>query len=211
LEGRRGGRQGLESRHLESRAYVEARLDLEVSAGWVSPYFRGLWGGDAPLLSTCWRAETLTRGGRHSAAAAAADLTAAAEKANEFRLDTATTRAFQALAAATGGVVRAASPSPPTHPPVCEHTHSERGGAHQCDGNAHHPTANAVEPDVRGEGVERPRTFVWAAAYSRSSYQRLRHAARRLSAAPLDSRGVVVLPQTPVFKAKRGATETPQY
>ena len=43
---------GLESRHLESRPYASARLDLEVSAGWVSPPSRGLWGGEALLLST---------------------------------------------------------------------------------------------------------------------------------------------------------------
>jgi hypothetical protein len=30
---------------------ASARLDLEVSAGWASPYSRGLWGGDALLLS----------------------------------------------------------------------------------------------------------------------------------------------------------------
>jgi hypothetical protein len=39
----------LESRHLESRAQAAARLDIEVSAGWVSPSSRGLWGGDALL------------------------------------------------------------------------------------------------------------------------------------------------------------------
>ena len=41
---------GLESRHLESRAKAEARLDLEVSAGWASLSTRGMWGGDALLL-----------------------------------------------------------------------------------------------------------------------------------------------------------------
>jgi hypothetical protein len=39
-------------RHLESRAKASARLVLEVSAGWASPSSRGLWGGDALLLST---------------------------------------------------------------------------------------------------------------------------------------------------------------
>ena len=43
---------GLETRHLESRAKAAARLDLEVSAGWVSLSSRDLWGGDALLLST---------------------------------------------------------------------------------------------------------------------------------------------------------------
>jgi hypothetical protein len=37
---------------LESRAKEDARLDFEVFAGWVSPSSRGLWGGDALLLST---------------------------------------------------------------------------------------------------------------------------------------------------------------
>ena len=31
---------------------AEARLGLEVSVGWLSPSSRGLWGGDALLLST---------------------------------------------------------------------------------------------------------------------------------------------------------------
>jgi hypothetical protein len=44
--------KGLESRQLESRRKEAARLDLEVSAGWVSPSSRGLWGGDALLPST---------------------------------------------------------------------------------------------------------------------------------------------------------------
>jgi pentatricopeptide repeat protein len=43
---------GLESRHLESRPKAAARLVLEVSAGWPSSSSRGLWGGDALLLST---------------------------------------------------------------------------------------------------------------------------------------------------------------
>jgi hypothetical protein len=38
-------------RHLESRAKAAARWDLEVSAGWASPYSRGLWGCNAPLLA----------------------------------------------------------------------------------------------------------------------------------------------------------------
>jgi uncharacterized protein YjbJ (UPF0337 family) len=38
--------------HLKSRANAAARLDLEVSAGWASPYSHGLSGGDALLLST---------------------------------------------------------------------------------------------------------------------------------------------------------------
>jgi hypothetical protein len=37
-------RCGLES-HLESRPDAKARLGLEVSAGWASPFNRGLWGG----------------------------------------------------------------------------------------------------------------------------------------------------------------------
>jgi hypothetical protein len=41
-----------ESRHLESRPKAAAREDLEMSAGWASPSSRGLWGGDALLLST---------------------------------------------------------------------------------------------------------------------------------------------------------------
>ena len=41
--------EGLESRHLESRPRASARLDIEVSAGWVSPSSRGLWRGDALL------------------------------------------------------------------------------------------------------------------------------------------------------------------
>jgi hypothetical protein len=49
---------GLESRHLETRPKAEARLDLDVSAGWVSPSSRGLCGGDALLLLG-------TRRGRH--------------------------------------------------------------------------------------------------------------------------------------------------
>ena len=44
--------EGLESRHLESRAKASARLVLEVSAGWASPFSRGLCGGDVLLLST---------------------------------------------------------------------------------------------------------------------------------------------------------------
>jgi hypothetical protein len=39
-------------RHLESRPKASARLVLEASAGWASPSSRGLWGGDALLLST---------------------------------------------------------------------------------------------------------------------------------------------------------------
>jgi hypothetical protein len=42
---------GLESRHLESRPKAAARLDLEASAGWASPSSRGLWSGDALMLS----------------------------------------------------------------------------------------------------------------------------------------------------------------
>ena len=41
----------LQSRHLESRAKGVARLVIEVSAGCASPSFRGLWGGEALLLS----------------------------------------------------------------------------------------------------------------------------------------------------------------
>ena len=41
---------GLESQ-LESRDKAAARLDIDVSAGWASPSSRGLWGGDALLLS----------------------------------------------------------------------------------------------------------------------------------------------------------------
>jgi hypothetical protein len=47
-----GRRLGFGKPPLESRAKAEARLDLEVSAGWVNPSSRGLWGGDALLLST---------------------------------------------------------------------------------------------------------------------------------------------------------------
>jgi hypothetical protein len=47
-----------ESRHLEIRAQAAARLVLEVPAGWVSPSSRGLWGGDALLLSTDAAEET---------------------------------------------------------------------------------------------------------------------------------------------------------
>jgi hypothetical protein len=47
-EGARG--EGLESRHLESRAKAAARLDLDVSAGLTSLSSRGLCGGDALLL-----------------------------------------------------------------------------------------------------------------------------------------------------------------
>ena len=47
-----GDELGLESRHLESRAKAEARLDIEVAAGWVIPPSRVLWSGDALLLST---------------------------------------------------------------------------------------------------------------------------------------------------------------
>jgi hypothetical protein len=36
---------------LESRAKAAARWDLYVSAGWVSPSSRGMWSGDALLLS----------------------------------------------------------------------------------------------------------------------------------------------------------------
>jgi hypothetical protein len=36
----------------ESRPKAAARLDFEVSAGWLRPSSRGLWGGDALLLST---------------------------------------------------------------------------------------------------------------------------------------------------------------
>ena len=43
---------GFGSRHLESRYKAAARLDLEVSAGWAIPSSRGVWGGDALLLST---------------------------------------------------------------------------------------------------------------------------------------------------------------
>jgi hypothetical protein len=43
---------GLESRHLESRPNAAAILDLEVSAGWVGPSSRGLWGGDHALVQT---------------------------------------------------------------------------------------------------------------------------------------------------------------
>jgi hypothetical protein len=41
---------GLESRQLESRPKEEGRLDLEVSAGWVSQHSHGLWGGHALLV-----------------------------------------------------------------------------------------------------------------------------------------------------------------
>jgi hypothetical protein len=44
--------KGVETHHVESRANAAARLDLEVSAGWVGPSVRGLWGGDALLLAT---------------------------------------------------------------------------------------------------------------------------------------------------------------
>jgi hypothetical protein len=44
--------QRLEIRHLESRAKAEAILDIGGSAGWVNSSSRGLWGGDAVLLST---------------------------------------------------------------------------------------------------------------------------------------------------------------
>jgi hypothetical protein len=54
--------QGLESRHLESRPKVKARLDLEVSVGWVSLSSRGLWGGDTLLLASR-TAQTLTQHG----------------------------------------------------------------------------------------------------------------------------------------------------
>jgi hypothetical protein len=49
--------RGLESRHLESRLKAAARLALEVSAGWVIPSSRGLWGENALLLSPpgCWK------------------------------------------------------------------------------------------------------------------------------------------------------------
>jgi hypothetical protein len=40
-----------QGRHLESRPKAEARLDLEVPAGRGSPSSRGLWGGEALLLS----------------------------------------------------------------------------------------------------------------------------------------------------------------
>ena len=43
---------GLESRRLESRPKAAARLDLEVSAWWVTLSSRGLWSGDALPLST---------------------------------------------------------------------------------------------------------------------------------------------------------------
>jgi hypothetical protein len=39
-------------RLLESRPKAAARLDVEVPAGWVWTSSRGLWGGDALLLST---------------------------------------------------------------------------------------------------------------------------------------------------------------
>jgi hypothetical protein len=42
---------GRKAGHLESRAKATARLDLEASAGSASPCSRGLWGGDALLLS----------------------------------------------------------------------------------------------------------------------------------------------------------------
>ena len=44
--------QSQPSRHLESRAKAAARLGLEVSAGRASSSSRGLWDGDALLLST---------------------------------------------------------------------------------------------------------------------------------------------------------------
>jgi hypothetical protein len=57
--GRGGGLVGEMRKHtvwkaatLESRAKAAARLDLEVSTGWMSPSSRGLWGGDALLIST---------------------------------------------------------------------------------------------------------------------------------------------------------------
>ena len=43
---------GLESRRLESRPKAAARLDIEVSAWWVTLSSRGLWSGYALLLST---------------------------------------------------------------------------------------------------------------------------------------------------------------
>jgi hypothetical protein len=42
---------------LETRPKAAARLDLKVSAWWVSLSSRGLWGGDALLLSTDLSAE----------------------------------------------------------------------------------------------------------------------------------------------------------
>jgi hypothetical protein len=47
-----------ESRHLESRPKASARLDLEVSAGWANPSSRGMWGGDAVLLSISLETQT---------------------------------------------------------------------------------------------------------------------------------------------------------
>jgi len=47
----------LESRRLESTPKAAVRLDLEVAAWWVSLSSRGLWGGDALLLSTDLSAE----------------------------------------------------------------------------------------------------------------------------------------------------------
>jgi hypothetical protein len=47
----------LDSRHLEIRPKAAARLDIEVPAGWAFPSSRGLWCGDALLLSNrrCWK------------------------------------------------------------------------------------------------------------------------------------------------------------
>jgi hypothetical protein len=68
------GLEGLESRHLESRAKAAARLGLEVSAGLGEPILsRGLRGGDALQAST-GAAGTRTRGdGTHAERANAAD------------------------------------------------------------------------------------------------------------------------------------------
>jgi hypothetical protein len=42
---------GKPSPRKQTQDWIAARLDLEVSAGWVRPFSRGLWGGDALLLS----------------------------------------------------------------------------------------------------------------------------------------------------------------
>jgi hypothetical protein len=46
-----GSRLGF-GRHLENRPKAAASLDLEVSAGWGNLPSRGLWGGNALLLSS---------------------------------------------------------------------------------------------------------------------------------------------------------------
>jgi hypothetical protein len=43
------------SRKVRVGAQATARLDLEVSARWTNPSSRGMWGGDALLLSSRWK------------------------------------------------------------------------------------------------------------------------------------------------------------